>query len=158
MLEHFQGNHEKCQHGALSPDAQVFCCTAQVNALARYLGTLKDSAPLLLSPVGVTHLQYLESKHAGVARVRRKGVLMAAPAAFLGEALALLQIQELQFAANGVYRSALVEISKLVDEHFGIKFAVDSVKMQEALRRRLNLKKRRATPDFKAQVGKARAR
>ena len=158
MLEHFKGNHAKCQHGALSPDAQVFACTAQVDALTRYLGTLKDSAPLLLSPVGVTHVQYLESNHSIVARVRRKGVLMSAPAAFLGEALALLQIQELQFAANGVFRSALVEMSDLVGEHLGIKFTVDQIKEKEALRRRLNLKKRRATPDHKAQVGKARAR
>jgi hypothetical protein len=158
MLEHFKGNHAKCQHGALPPDAQVFTCTAQVTALARYLGTLKDSAPLLLSSVGVTHVQYLESNHAGIARVRRKGVLMSAPASFLGEALALLQIQELQFAANGIRRCALAEISERVGKHLGMKFAVDDIKEQEALRRRLQLKKRRATADFKGQVGKARAR
>ena len=132
VLEHFKGNHAKCQHGALPPDAQVFACTAQINALARYLGTVKDSASLLLSSVGVTHVQYLESNHAVVACVRRKGVLMSAPASFLDEAL---------------------EISELVDEHFGIKFSVDESKIKEALRRRLNLKKRRSTAAFKTQVG-----
>jgi hypothetical protein len=158
MLEHFQGNHAKCQHGALPPDAQVFACTAQITALSHYLESLKDSAPLLLSSVGVTHVQYLESNHAVIARVRQKGILMSAPASFLGEALALLQVQELQLAANGVRRSALLEISELVGEHLGFEFGVDESEVMAALQRRLNLKRRRSTAAFREQVGKWRAR
>jgi hypothetical protein len=133
-------------------------CTAQVEALARYLGTVKESAPQLLCPVGVTHVQYPESNHAEIARVRPKGVSMSATASFLGETLALLQIQELQFAANGIFRYSLVEIAELVDEHLEVKFEINEKKQRGLLLQRLNLKTRRATEDYKIQVAKARAR
>ena len=158
MLEHFQGNHEKCAHGALAPNAQVFCCDAQVIALKRYIGTLEVNARLLFSPVGSTHVQYVESNHSQIAKVRSKGVNMSAAASFLGETVALLQIQELQFASNGIFRSSLAEMCELVKEHLGYDLAVDELKEEKSLNQRLSLKTKRSTKAFQMEVQKARAR
>ena len=70
MLEHIQGHHEKCAHDALAPNTQVFCCDAQIIALKRYIDTLEVNARLLFSPVGATHVQYLESNHSQIVKVR----------------------------------------------------------------------------------------
>jgi hypothetical protein len=54
MLDHFLGNHTRCSHKPIT-NGQVFSCSAQVGALTQYLGTLKDKAPMLLSPIGIVH-------------------------------------------------------------------------------------------------------
>ena len=43
-----------------------------------------------------------------------KGVIMPAPASFLGETLPLLKVQELQLVANGVCHTSLAELPILV--------------------------------------------
>jgi hypothetical protein len=110
VVAHFTGDHKHCSHGALPADKQFFCCTAQIDALTRYLGQVKRDLPRLLSPMGKVHVQYVEWNHAIIARWRKKGTKMSASASFLGESLALLSIMELQLTANGPYRSSLAEL------------------------------------------------
>ena len=91
MLQHFLGNHTRCSHKPIT-DEQAFSCSgsAQVDALTQYLGTLKDKAPMLLSPNGIVHVQYVEINQSVIARVRKKPIPMSAAACFLGEATSLL--------------------------------------------------------------------
>jgi hypothetical protein len=83
---------------------------------------------------------------------------MSAPACFLGEALALLVIQELQLAACGIYRSSLAELSVLVGEHLGVELVVEEAKVMESLVKRVKLKVKRSTKAHKVKVDASRAR
>ena len=158
VVAHFTGDHKHCSHGALPADKQFFCCTAQIDALTRYLGQVKRDLPRLLSPVGKVHVQYVESNHAIIARWRKKGTKMSATASFLGESLALLSILELQLAANGSYRSSLTELSALVLEQLGLSFEVDVDRLMASLDKRLRRKMRRATAQYRKKVSEQRAR
>ena len=158
VVAHFTGDHKHCSHGALPADKQFFCCTAQIDALTRYLGQVKRDLPRLLSPVGKVHVQYAESNHAIIARWRKKGTKMSASASFLGESLALLSILELQLAANGSYRSSLTELSALVLEQLGLSFEVDVDRLMASLDKRLRRKMQRATAQYRKKVSEQRAR
>ena len=114
------------------------------------------NTPLLLSLVGETHVQYCQSNHAVIARVRKKGVNMSALASFLGETLALLKVQALQLAANGVTRNSLAEISALVDTHLGFEFEVDVATTAAKLDRSVVLKAKRTTEECRSLVRKRR--
>jgi len=158
MLGHLQGEHSRCTHGPLKEDTTSFCCSAQVVKLTAYLGVLKKNLPLLLSALGKTHVQYAESNHSVVAKVRPKGTQMSATACFLGEALALLHVSELQLAAHGEFRSSLGELSVLVEEHLGVSFQVDVEQRMCTLNKRLRMKLRRATPAHKKKVAATKLR
>ena len=77
---------------------------------------------------------------------------MSATACFLSEALALLHVSELQLAADGEFRSLLVKLSVLVEQHLGVSFQVDVEQRICALNKRLRIKLRRATPAYKKNV------
>ena len=158
MLGHLQGEHSRCTHGPLKEDTTSFCCSTQVVKLTAYLGVLKKNLPLLLLALRKTHVQYAESNHSAMAKVRPKGTLMSATACFLGEALALLHVSELQLAAHGEFRSSLVELSVHVEQHLGVSFQVDVEQRICALNKRLRIKLRRATPAYKKKVAATKLR
>ena len=158
MLQHFQNEHTLCTHEPLAPDASFFACSAQVERLASYLNDLKANAPLLLSPIGITHVQYVESNHGIIARRRHKGINMSAAACWLGEVLALLEVLELQLAANGTYRLAVVELFALVHEHLNFYVQIDADLLMKGLLKRCRHKSKRSSSRYKAKVAERRAK
>lgn len=119
---HMTNDHSLCKHAALPEDFKYFTCPVQKGAFKVLLGDYKEMAPELITDIGLVHVQYNESMHKSVANHRPKGFVYSPAACALGEVLAILEHNELQFYKHDVVLHHQEAISVMLKTAVGVDY------------------------------------